>query len=131
MALLGAALLPACSGTRSSSYRTTPGTAAPYEGTVRVTITAAPPGAVQVGLVEVDSEDELARAVEELQRRTAEMGGDTAVIDRYSTSFEMRQHTSTQSYQCGQSTCTRQVVQNYEASILHLYGRALSTRGGP
>jgi hypothetical protein len=126
-----AALVGACRGTTSSAYRTGTGEAAPFTGNVRIVVTTVPSGAQQVGIVEVDSTEELANAVEQFQARVAEMGGDTGVIDRYSTSFEIERQTRTEQYKCGTQTCTRTVSQDHEVATLHLSGRALLTRGTP
>lgn len=82
-----------------------------------------------MGIITVDSIESLAQAVEELQRRAAELGGDVAVVDRYTTSYEIHQQTTTQSYACGNSQCSRQVTQDVQVEILHLQGRAFTTRG--
>lgn len=124
-----------CSGTRSSSYRTAGGGSQRYEGAVRVFAVAAPPEAREVGIVQVDSVEELARAVIEFQNRVADLGGDVGLIDRYTTSFEIVSSTSQQSYSCGTQqspqTCTRQVTQQREVATLHLIGRAMITRSHP
>lgn len=133
-AALAALVALGCSGTRSSTYATGRAMAA-YTGTVRVVVTAAPAGAQEVGLVTVDSHDPLERAVEEFQRRVGELGGDTGIIDNYSTSFEVVTRSRQESYNCGtvQSprTCTRTVSYQDEVSTLHLAGRALTTRTTP
>jgi hypothetical protein len=131
LAVASLALL-ACAGTRSSVYATTPGRPA-YTGVVRVVVTTVPPNAQELGIVEVESREELADLVGEFQRRVGELGGDVGLVDRYSTSFHIETSTSTQSYSCGTqqapATCTRQVTQQHEVATMHLVGRALTTRG--
>lgn len=119
-------VLSACSGTRSSSFATA-GERQAFRGVVRVTSLV--PQGTEVGIITVDSVESLAQAIEELQRRAAELGGDVALVDRYTTSYEIHQQTSTQSYQCGNSQCSRQVTQDVQVEILHLQGRAFTTRG--
>lgn len=118
--------LPSCSGTRSSSFATA-GERQAFRGVVRVT--SLEPSGTQVGIITVDSVESLAQAVEELQRRAADLGGDVAVVDRYTTSYHLEQQTTTQSYACGNSQCSRQVTQDVQVELLHLQGRAFSTRG--
>lgn len=124
--------LAACSGTSSSSYRTSEAASGPFRGEVQVYGTFVPPEAEQLGIVEVDSIEELESAVREFRRRVAELGGDVGVIDRYSTSFEMHQETRTESYNCGTQqqprTCTRTVTSQRKVATLHLRGRAMTTR---
>lgn len=120
-----------CSGTHSSSYRTAGGPAARYEGVVRVFVTNTPREVREIGIVQVDSVESLERAITEFQERVAQLGGDTGVIDRYSTSHEMVSSTSTESYSCGSPqaprTCTRSVTRQHEVATLHLVGRAMTS----
>jgi len=119
--------LPSCSGTRSSSFATSAHAPA-FRGLVRVA-SVQPQRGSEVGIITVESVETLVQAIEELKRRTAELGGDVAIVDRYTTSYHMETHTSTQTYQCGNSSCTRQTTQEVQVETLHLQGRAFTTRG--
>ena len=119
--------LPSCSGTRSSTFATSAHVPA-FRGLVRVA-SVQPQRGSEVGIITVESVETLVQAVEELKRRTAELGGDLAIVDRYTTSYHMETRTSTQTYQCGRSSCTRQVTQQVQVEVLHLQGRAFTTRG--
>lgn len=128
--MLAVLFLSACSGTRSSAVARFPG-AERYEGPVAVTGTIADGVGVEVGVVEVSSVEGLEAAVRAFADRTAEVGGDRAVVDRESTSFEMQAVSQSYTYSCGRSTCTGTRTVMQEVSILHLFGRAFRTRGGP
>lgn len=90
-----------------------------------------PPEVREIGIVQVDSVESLERAIVEFQEHVAQLGGDTGVIDRYSTSYEMVSSTSTESYSCGSQqspqTCTRSVTRQHEVATLHLVGRAMTS----
>jgi len=120
--------LPSCSGTRSSSFATSATDAPAYRGIVRVT-SLQPQRGSEVGIITVESVETLVEAIEALKQRAAELGGDVAIVDRYTTSYHMETRTSTQSYQCGRTTCSRQVTQQVQVEVLHLQGRAFITRG--
>lgn len=96
--LIAVGWMTACAGTSSSVYRTSNAAAEPFRGTVRIYSTFVPQGAVQVGVVEVDSVETLEAAVNEFERRVAELGGDVGVIDRYSTSHEPVQRMRQEQY---------------------------------
>jgi hypothetical protein len=128
IAAIVAAALTACSGTRSSAVARFPG-AERYEGPVSVSATFVPAGAIEVGMVEVSSEEGLERAVTAFADRTAEVGGDHGVVEHESTTFEMRTGSQTYTYSCGRSMCTGVRSYQYEVGILHLFGRAFRTSG--
>jgi hypothetical protein len=131
--LVAIVVLAGC-GTRSSVIAYQPG-AQRYEGPVAVTGTMALGVGVEVGIVEVDSVESLETALAAFRERVAQVGGDHGVVDRASTSFEMVTSTESYSYSCGTSsaprTCNGTRTVTREVATMHLFGRALRTRGGP
>ena len=128
------ALAGGCSGTSSSVIARYPGVAR-YEGPVAVTGTIIAGQGTELGLVEVSSVESLETAVIAFGERVADVGGDRGVVDRQSTTFEMVTTSESYSYSCGTTnaprTCNGTRTVTREIATLHLFGRALRTRGGP
>jgi hypothetical protein len=98
-----------------------------------------PPGAVDLGVVEVHAVQEEG-TVEELLpqfvRKVASIGGNVAVVDGIRARFELvgRSHVETFYYTCGLgATCagTRVYAANDELMIVSIFGRAMTTQLAP
>ena len=140
--LVGLCLLvtTGCSSVGGSAIRTGPVQLASYSGPVSIYSTGqAPPGAVDLGVVEVHAtqqEGTVDTLLPQFVRRVAQIGGNVAVIDGIHARFELvgRTHVETYYYTCGMgSTCagTRVYSANDELMVVSMYGRAFSTRVVP
>jgi hypothetical protein len=128
-----------CSSQGSSFVRTTE-VAPAYTGPVRVYASGnPPPGAVDLGVIEVHGEQQEG-TVEELLpmfvRRVAELGGDAAVVDGVRARFELVPHVQIDSTYviCGRGhPCSSKTAYGStdEVMIVSIVGRAMSTRGKP
>lgn len=139
-ALSAIALLGGCSSVGGSAIRTGPVQLPSYSGPVAIYSTGqAPPGAVDLGVVEVHAsqqEGTVDTLLPQFVRRVAQIGGNVAVIDGIRARFELvgRTHVETYYYTCGLgSTCagTRVYSANDELMVVSMYGRAFSTRVVP
>jgi hypothetical protein len=129
-----------CSSVGGSAIRTGPVQLPSYSGPVSIYSTGqAPPGAVDLGVVEVHAtqqEGTVDTLLPQFVRRVAQIGGNVAVIDGIHARFELvgRTHVETYYYTCGLgSTCagTRVYSANDELMVVSMYGRAFSTRVVP
>ena len=133
--LILACALAGCTSQGGSAVRTA--TVAPsYNGPVRVYASGnPPPGAVDLGVVEVHGEQQEG-TVEELLplfvRRVAELGGDAAVVDGVRARFEVipRVQIETSYVVCGRGhPCATKSAYGStdEVMIVSIVGRAMST----
>ena len=130
----------ACSSIGGSAIRTGPVQLPEYTGPVAVYSTGqAPPGAVDLGLVEVHASQQEATVVTLLPQfvhKVAQIGGNVAVLDGIRARFELvgRAHVETFYYTCGMgATCagTRMYAVNDEVMLVSVFGRAFSTQVVP
>jgi hypothetical protein len=108
-----------------------------YSGPVAIHSTGqAPPGAVDLGVVEVHAAQQEATVdvlMPQFVRKVAEIGGNVAVVDGVRARFELvgRTHVETFYYTCGLgATCagTRVYAANDEVMVVSVFGRAFSTQ---
>jgi len=139
-ALLATAGGAGCSSVGGSAIRTGPVQLPAYSGPVAIHSTGqAPPGAVDLGVVEVHAsqqEGTVDTLLPQFVRRVAQIGGNVAVIDGIRARFELvgRTHIETFYYTCGMgATCagTRVYSANDEIMMVSMYGRAFSTQVVP
>ena len=130
----------ACSSVSGSSIRTGPVQLPAYTGPVSIYSTGqAPPGAVDLGVVEVHAsqqEGTIDTLMPQFVRKAAEIGGNVAVVDGVRARFELvgRTHVETFYYTCGLgATCagTRVYAANDEVMVVSVFGRAFSTQAVP
>lgn len=135
-----ALLAGGCSSVGGSAIRTGPVQLPAYSGPVAIYSTGqAPPGAVDLGVVEVHAsqqEGTVDTLMPQFVRRVAQIGGNVAVIDGIRARFELvgRTHVETYYYTCGLgATCagTRVYSANDELMVVSMYGRAFSTNVVP
>ena len=126
-----------CSSIGGSAIRTGPVQLPAYTGPVSIYSTGqAPPGAVDLGVVEVHAsqqEGTVDTLMPQFVRKVAQIGGNVAVVDGIRARFELvgRTHIETFYYTCGLgATCagTRVYAANDELMIVSVYGRAFSTQ---
>lgn len=123
----------ACTGIRSSSLRTGEAAYAPNEGPVRLTAVYVPPGAKEVGLVQVRGPRPIPELADQFEREVAQLGGNWGVVETISTKFEFVTRTESYSYSCGDSksprTCSGTRVVSEEVGTTQLVGRAYRVGG--
>jgi hypothetical protein len=126
-----------CSSIGGSAIRTGPVQLPAYTGPVSIYSTGqAPPGAVDLGVVEVHAsqqEGTVDTLMPQFVRKVAQIGGNVAVVDGIRARFELvgRTHIETFYYTCGLgATCagTRVYAANDELMVVSVYGRAFSTQ---
>lgn len=131
--------LGGCSSVGGSAIRTGPVQLPAYSGPVAIYSSGQPPpGAVDLGLVEVHAAQEegtVDTLLPQFVRKVAQIGGDVAVVDGVRARFELvgRTHVETFYYTCGMgNTCagTRVYPANYERMVVSMFGRAFTTRAG-
>ena len=112
-----------CTGVGSSSMPTTG--AARYEGSVQISATAVPAEARPMGVVEAHGPaHHFVKIVDQFRSEVAKVGGDYGKIDSMSTKHDIVSRTSSESYKCGESTCSRTVTRNVEVATTTVQGRA-------
>lgn len=125
-----------CSSVGGSAIRTGPVSLPSYEGPVAIyPLGAPPPGAVDLGVVEVHAFQQEATVdalLPQLVQRVAQIGGNVAVIDGVRARFEhvARNQIETFYYTCGLgATCAGQRVYaaNDELMVVSMFARAFST----
>lgn len=130
----------ACSTVNGSAIRTGPVQMPSYSGPVAIyPMGQAPPGAVDLGLVEVHAsqqEGTVDTLLPQFVQKVAQIGGNVAIIDGVRARFELvgRNHVETFYYTCGMgATCagTRVYAANDEIMVVSMFGRAMSTRVQP
>ena len=108
-----------------------------YSGPVAVySAGQAPPGAVDLGVVEVHAAQQEATIdtlLPQFVQRVAQIGGNVAVVDGVRARFELiaRSHVETFYYTCSMgATCagTRVYAANDEVMVVSVFGRAFSTQ---
>jgi hypothetical protein len=128
-----------CSSVGGSAIRTGPVQMPEYSGPVAIYSTGqAPPGAVDLGVVEVHASQQEATVstlVPQFVQKVAQIGGNVAVIDGVRARFELvgRSQVETFYYTCGGGApCagTRVYAANDELMIVSVFGRAFSTQAG-
>ena len=126
-----------CTSVGGSAVRTGPVSLPAYAGPVAVYSTGqAPPGAVDLGVVEVHAAQQEATIdtlMPQFVQKVAQIGGNVAVIDGVRARFELigRSHVETFYYTCNMgATCagTRVYAANDEVMIVSVFGRAFSTQ---
>jgi hypothetical protein len=136
-ALGAVALLASCSSVGGSAIRTGPVQLGSYAGPVAIySLGQAPPGAVDLGVVEVHAFQQEATVdvlLPQFVRKVAQIGGNVALIEGIRARFEVagRTHVETFYYSCTMgSTCagTRVYSTNDEIMIVSIFGRALTTQ---
>lgn len=129
--------LAGCSTVGGSALRTGPVQLPAYSGPVAIYATGQPPpGAVDLGVVEVHAAQQEATVdtlLPQFLRKVAEIGGNVAVIDGVRARFEVagRMHVETFYYTCGMgTTCagTRVYSTDDELMIVSMFGHAMSTQ---
>lgn len=137
---LAALAATGCSSIGGSAIRTGPVHLPAYAGAVAIYSTGqAPPGAVDLGVVEVHAAQQEATVdtlIPQFVRKVAQIGGNVAVVDGIRARFELvgRTHIETFYYTCGLgATCagTRVYAANDEVMIVSVFGRAFSTQVVP
>lgn len=140
--VLGAAalaLLEGCSTVRGSAVATGPRQPA-YSGPVSIYATnAVPPGAVDLGVVEVSaaqSESTVGTLLPVFVQKVAQIGGNIAKIDTVRARFELvtRTHLETYYYPCGtrvQCAGQRMYTTNDEIVVVSMLGHAYTDRAEP
>ena len=137
LAVAGGLVLGGCSSVGGSAIRTGPVQLPAYAGPVAVySAGQAPPGAVDLGVVEVHAAQQEATIdtlMPQFVQKVAQIGGNVAVIDGVRARFELigRSHVETFYYTCNMgATCagTRVYAANDEVMIVSVFGRAFSTQ---
>lgn len=136
-ALLGAMALGGCSSVGGSAIRTGPVQMPAYSGPVAIYSTGVPPpGAVDLGVVEVHAAQQEATIdtlLPQFVAKVAQIGGNVALIEGVRARFEVvgRTHVETYYYTCGMgATCAGQRVYaaNDEVMVVSMVGRAMTTQ---
>ena len=139
-ACMGVFVLAGCSSVGGSAIRTGPVSMPSYSGAVAIYSNGkAPPGAVDLGVVEVHAtqqEGTVDTLLPQFVAKAAQIGGNVAVIDGVRARFEVlgRAQVETFYYTCNfGSTCsgTRVYSANEEVMIVSIFGRAFSTSAVP
>ena len=129
-----------CSSIGGSAIRTGPVQLAEYAGPVAIYSSGqAPPGAVDLGVVEVHASQQEATVdtlMPQFVRKAAQIGGNIAVVDGIRARFELvaRSQIETFYYTCAMgATCagTRVYAANDEIMVVSVFGRAFSTQVVP
>jgi hypothetical protein len=129
-----------CSSVGGSAIRTGPVQLPAYSGPVAIYSTGqAPPGAVDLGVVEVHASQQEGTVdvlMPQFVRKVAQIGGNIAVVDGIRARFELvgRTHVETFYYTCQLgATCagTRVYAANDEVMVVSVFGRAFSTEAVP
>ena len=138
--LLAASMVAGCSSVGGSAIRTGPLQLPEYSGPVAIYATSpAPPGAVDLGVVEVHAAQQEATVetlMPQFARKVAQIGGNVALIDGVRARFELvgRAHVESFYYPCGRrATCagSRVYAANDEVMVVSVHGRAFSTLNLP
>lgn len=139
-ALVASLASTGCSSIGGSAIRTGPVQMPAYSGPVAIYSTGqAPPGAVDLGVVEVHASQQEGTVdvlMPQFVRKVAQIGGNVAVVDGIRARFELvgRSHVETFYYTCGLgATCagTRVYAANDEVMVVSVFGRAFSTQAVP
>ena len=126
-----------CSSVGGSAIRTGPVQMPAYAGPVAIyAMGQPPPGAVDLGVVEVHAAQQEATVdtlLPQFIRKVAQIGGNVAVIEGTRARFDLagRTHVETFYYTCGMgATCAGQRVYstNDEIMVVSMFGRAMTTQ---
>jgi hypothetical protein len=137
VATLSALALGGCTSVGGSAIRTGPVQLPAYAGPVAIySLGQPPPGAVDLGVVEVHAAQQEATVdilLPQFLRKVAQIGGNVAVIEGMRARFDIagRTHVETFYYTCGMgATCagTRVYSTNDEIMIVSMFGRAMTTQ---
>lgn len=129
--------LAGCSSVGGSAIRTGPVQLPAYSGPVSIySMGQPPPGAVDLGVVEVHAAQEEATVdtlLPQFVARVAQIGGNVAVIEGIRARFELagRHHVETFYYTCGLgATCagTRVYSTTDEIMVVSMFGRAMTNK---
>jgi hypothetical protein len=96
-----------------------------FEGEVEMT-TLLPESAWEVASIEVRSERSLGETLHALRDRSADMGCDLVVVDRFETVREMDESVTVEAIPCGTGTCTNVNREQRIAERLIVHGRGFS-----
>ena len=136
-ALVAAIAATGCSSVGGSAIRTGPVQLPAYTGPVAIyAMGQPPPGAVDLGVVEVHAaqqEASIDNLLPQFVRKVAQIGGNVAVIEGTRARFDLagRSHIETFYYTCGMgATCagTRVYSTNEEIMTVSMFGRAMTTQ---
>ncbi|MDF2692692.1 MAG: hypothetical protein K0S65_1075 [Labilithrix sp.] len=136
-AIVATLVTTGCSSVGGSAIRTGPVQLPAYAGPVAIyAMGQPPPGAVDLGVVEVHAAQQEATVdtlLPQFVRKVAQIGGNVAVIEGTRARFELagRTHVETFYYTCGMgATCagTRVYSTNDELMIVSMFGRAMTTQ---
>jgi hypothetical protein len=126
-----------CSSVGGSAIRTGPIHLPAYAGPVAIyAMGQPPPGAVDLGVVEVHAAQQEATVetlLPQFVQKVAQIGGNVAVIEGIRARFDLagRAHVETFYYTCGMgATCagTRVYSTNDETMVVSMFGRAMTTQ---
>ena len=138
LALLALAVA-GCSSVGGSAVRTGPLAMPAYAGPVSIyAVGKAPPGAVDLGLIEVHAAQQEATVetlLPQFVRKVADIGGNVAVIEGVRARFEIvgRSHAETFYYNCTMGTAcsgTRVYATDDEIMVVTMMGHAMTTKPG-
>ncbi|OJY29153.1 MAG: hypothetical protein BGO98_42955 [Myxococcales bacterium 68-20] len=136
-AFVAAIVATGCSSVGGSAIRTGPVQLPAYTGPVAIyAMGQPPPGAVDLGVVEVHAaqqEASIDNLLPQFVRKVAQIGGNVAVIEGTRARFDLagRSHVETFYYTCGMgATCagTRMYSTNEEIMTVSMFGRAMTTQ---
>ena len=137
IAFVAAIAATGCSSVGGSAIRTGPVQLPAYTGPVAIyAMGQPPPGAVDLGVVEVHAaqqEANIDNLLPQFVRKVAQIGGNVAVIEGTRARFDLagRSHIETFYYTCGMgATCagTRVYSTNEEIMTVSMFGRAMTTQ---
>ena len=132
--------LAACSSVGGSAVRTGPLAMPAYAGPVSIyAVGKAPPGAVDLGLIEVHAAQQEATVdtlLPQFVRKVADIGGNVAVIEGVRARFELigRSHAETYYGACRMGpacSSTRVYATDDELMIVTMIGHAMTTKPRP
>jgi hypothetical protein len=135
--IIGVLAIAGCSSIGGSAIRTGPVHLPAYSGPVAIyPMGVAPPGAVDLGVVEVHAYQQEATVdtlLPQFVAKVAQIGGNVALIEGIRARFDLagRTHVETFYYTCNLgATCagTRVYSTNDELMILSIFGRAMTTQ---
>jgi hypothetical protein len=95
---------------------------------VAVSATRDPVSATEIGVIEASGSATIDDVMEEFVERVAQMGGNYARVDRFSTNFDWVVRPVTQNYNCGSmsypATCQQTNWQQNQVTSVRVVGRA-------
>jgi hypothetical protein len=137
-AVLSLAVGTGCSSVGGSAIHTGPLRLPPRAGPVAIYVAGHPSQGQDLGVVEVhaaQNEANVETLLPVFAQKVAQLGGNTAIIERISAQFEMQTQMQMESYAypCGYYTCvgTRSYPVYIETMVLRMAGRAFQAPGVP